>query len=135
MQHKQLKVFRTAPKEKGYRLNPQCICVREDGEIWLGTAGGGIWHIDDKNGRLQQYAEDKNGYSIRGTNIFVMCDYGDYIAIGEHENNLVKFNTITHEFSQVNASHVNRKVIRCLKSSWATDCFPGFALPFLFVRR
>ena len=114
IQHKKLKVFRTAPKEKGFRLNPQCICVRENGEIWLGTAGGGIWHIDDKNGRLQQYAKDKNGYSIRGTNIFVMCDYGDYIAIGEHENNLVKFNTVTHEFSQVNASKVNRKVIRCL---------------------
>lgn len=93
---------------------PQSICVRKNGEIWIGTIATGIWQYNPKNGRLTQHVKDVNGYSIAGQNIYTMCDYDDYIAMGEHEGRLVKYNPKTRLFADISAAGAHYKINRSL---------------------
>lgn len=111
-----LKMFRTA-KDSGttQQDNTQSICVRRNGEVWIGTNGAGIYWYDTKSDRLvKQLIADDGGHTLTGKNIYAMCEYGDWLIIGEHEDKLMKFNPSTNVFREVNAPNVHYKVIRSL---------------------
>ncbi len=110
---KQLYVYRTSNKAS-YQDNPECMCVRRNGEVWLGTSGAGLYLYHHSTGQLSHFLTDAAGYSLKGKNIYVMADYGEWIAIGEHEGKLVKYNPTTGSFADVDAPSVHYKVIRAL---------------------
>lgn len=113
-----LKMFRTA-KDGGttQHCNTQSMCVRRNGEVWIGTNGAGLYWYDAKSDRLvkQQIADD-GGHSLAGKDIFAMCEYGEWLVVGEHEGKLMKYNPLTNTLKEVDAPNVHYKVIRSLAS-------------------
>lgn len=110
---KRLYVYRTSNKAS-YQDNPECICVRRNGEVWLGTSGAGLYLYHPSTGQLSHFLTDSSGYSLKGKNIYTMADYGEWIAIGEHEGKLVKYNPTTGQLADVDAPSVHYKVIRAI---------------------
>ncbi|MFT3739660.1 MAG: two-component regulator propeller domain-containing protein [Breznakibacter sp.] len=92
--------------------NPQCMCIERNGTVWIGTNGNGVYSYDKKNDSFIQYWGDKNGSSLRGENIYTMCDYGDELVLGIHEGRLMKLNKRRNVLSDVKAPEVHYKIIR-----------------------
>lgn len=109
-----MKLYRTSDKSKKYYNNVECICVRKNGEVWLGTNGAGIFKYDNHTGKLHQFITDKNGNSLKDKNVYSLCDYGQYIAIGIHEEKLMKYNPNTNILQDINAPDAHYKILRSL---------------------
>lgn len=92
--------------------NPECLCIEQNGTVWIGTNGGGVYHYNKSKNTFTQYLGDKNGNSLKGQNIYTMCDYGDELVIGIHEGKLLKLNKRKNTLTEVNAPEVNYKIIR-----------------------
>ncbi len=99
---------------KGENDNPQCLCVRQDGTVWLGTYHSGIFRYDIQKDRLTHFATTMNGQPAAANEIFCMTDYGQQMVLGEHEGRLLKLNPTTRELQTVDAPDVHYKVIRSL---------------------
>lgn len=118
-------MYRTAKDATSSHLNnPECMLVRANGDIWLGTNGAGLFHYDHNTGQLWQMLEDKDGHSLAGKNIYVMAEQGDWIIVGEHEGMLMKYNPTTNVLTEVQAPSVHYKVIRTLAVD-GDDLFVG----------
>ena len=37
--------------------NPECICVNEKGEVWIGTSGVGLFKYNPKEDKFEQYLD------------------------------------------------------------------------------
>ncbi len=94
--------------------NPQCICIEQNGMVWIGTNGGGVHLYDKQHNTFIQYLGDKNGSSLKNQNIYTMCEHGDDLYLGIHEGKLIKFHKRKNIISDVNAPEVHYKIIRKL---------------------
>lgn len=92
--------------------NPQCICIRSDGEVWIGTNHAGLFLYDEKKDTFKQYLTDRNGHSLKSENIFSLCEYGDYLAIAVHEGELKKYHIGNDQLSTVQANGVHNSLLR-----------------------
>ena len=120
-----MNVYRTAKDaSSSHQHNPECMLVRENGDVWLGTNGAGLFKLDKETGQLWQMTEAQNGRSLAGKNIYVMAEQGDWIIVGEHEGQLMKYNPSTNTLSEVQAPNVHYKVIRALAVD-GDDLFVG----------
>jgi ligand-binding sensor domain-containing protein/DNA-binding response OmpR family regulator len=97
------------PNQSG---NPQCLCIEENGNVWIGTNGNGVYLFDKSNESFTRYMGDQNGSSLKDENIYTMCDYGDELVLGIHEGRLRKLNKRKNTLSDVNAPDVHYKIIR-----------------------
>ncbi|NDW10891.1 two-component regulator propeller domain-containing protein [Dysgonomonas sp. 520] len=95
--------------------NPQCMCIEKNGEIWVGTNGSGVFNYDKSKDSFTQYLGDnQSDNSLKDKNIYTMCDYGDELVLGIHEEKLRKLNKRKNTLSDVNAPDVHYKIIRCV---------------------
>lgn len=104
------KLFRYIPcpsKDKS-RNFPQSICIDKDGTVWVGTYGAGIYRYNPGQDNFVPYATE----ALKGDFIFTLCDYGDELIVGVHEESLKRFNKKTGEVSLFPAPEVYRKIIR-----------------------
>lgn len=104
------KLFRYIPcpgKDKSKDF-PQSICVDKDGTIWVGTYGAGIYCYSPEQDKFVACATE----ALKGDFIFTLCDYGDELIVGVHEEELKRFNKKTGEVSVFPAPEVHRKIIR-----------------------
>lgn len=104
------KLFRYIPcpgKDKSKDF-PQSICVDKEGIVWVGTYGAGIYRYSPEQDKFVGYA----GEALKGDFIFTLCDYGDELIVGVHEEELKRFNKKTGEVSVFPAPEVHRKIIR-----------------------
>lgn len=92
--------------------NPECICIEQNGSIWIGSNGGGVYHYNKSTRTFSQYLGNANGSSLKGKNIYTMCDYGEELVIGIHEEKLVKLHKRKNTLTDVNAPQVNYRIIR-----------------------
>jgi len=92
--------------------NAQCMIIENNGRVWIGTNGGGVYLYNKEKDSFIQYFGDKNGDSLKGENIYTMCDYGDELLIGIHEGKLKKLNKKKNILTDVNAPEVHYKIIR-----------------------
>lgn len=92
--------------------NPECMCIEQNGTIWIGTNGGGVYHYNKSRRTFTQYLGNANGSSLKGKNIYTMCDYGEELVIGIHEEKLLKLHKRKNTLSDVAAPEVNYKIIR-----------------------
>lgn len=104
-----LRRYSTRGTQGDVSFNPQAVCLRPDGEVWIGTAGRGIFLLDESTGLVQQVAG-----SLAGQHIYTMANYGEWILIGEHMGQLKKFNPKTKQIVVVDAPNVHYKIIRSL---------------------
>ena len=104
------KLFRYIPcpgKDKSKDF-PQSICVDKDGTVWVGTYGAGIYRYSPEQDKFVAYATE----ALKGDFIFTLCDYGDELIVGVHEEELKRFNKKTGEVSVFPVPQVHRKIIR-----------------------
>ncbi len=113
MLKKTLTQYKTAYEKPAYKNNPQCMCVRENGEVWIGTNGAGLFLYDKNRDDLTQYVRDDTGYSVAEKNVYVMCNFGNKLIVGEHEDKLLAFDLAAKRFTEIN-SQAHYKVIRAL---------------------
>ncbi len=92
--------------------NPQCLFIEKSGTVWIGTNGNGVYLYNKSTDSFSQYLGENNGSSLRGENIYTMCDYGDELILGIHEGRLRKFNKRRNTLADVNAPEVHYKIIR-----------------------
>ncbi|WP_369793892.1 two-component regulator propeller domain-containing protein [Prevotella sp. 10(H)] len=92
--------------------NPQCICIEQSGRVWIGTNGGGIYLYDKSTDSFTQFLGNKNNETLEEENIYTMCDIGEYLIVGIHEEKLLKFNKRKNSITAVNAPEVHYKIIR-----------------------
>ena len=91
---------------------PQCITVTRNGQVWIGSAGAGLFLYNDKDNKFIQYITDRNGSSLKGENVYAICEYGDNIAVAIHRGELRKFDRKENIFSRVDVPEVNYSIIR-----------------------
>lgn len=99
----------SSPNQGG---NPQCMFIEKSGMVWVGTNGNGIYLYDKSTDNFTQFLGDNNGSSLRGENIYTMCDYGDELVVGIHEGRLRKFHKRKNTLTDVNAPEVHYKILR-----------------------
>lgn len=93
-------------------ITAECICVRRNGDIWIGTNGYGLFKYNPANDHFTPVETISSTETLKGKDIYTMADYGNWIAIGEHEDKLVKFNPTTRQLLAIDAPDVHYKVIR-----------------------
>lgn len=99
-------------KDNIKRESPSAICVRENGEVWIGTVGVGLFRYDPKTDSFAQYHTDKDNNTLMNQYIFAMCEYGDWIALAIHDGELKKYNPDTNVLQTVKAPGVHYTVLR-----------------------
>ncbi len=92
--------------------NVQCICIEQNGMVWVGSNGGGVYLYDKGCDSFIPYLGDSNGGTLENENIYTMCDYGEDLILGIHEGKLRRFNKRKNSVSDVNAPDVHYKIIR-----------------------
>lgn len=107
-----LRLYQTNNRRNTYVNNPQSVCVLKNGSVWIGTNGAGLFRVNRSNGRLERFVKSPTGQSLEGKSIYTMCEYGDWIVVGEHEGRLMKFNPTTRELTEVRSDNVHYKIIR-----------------------
>ena len=91
---------------------PDCILVRPDGDVWVGTWGVGLFRYDRNTDKFEQYCVDKTGRSLKGKNINSICNYGDWIAMAIHEGELMKYNPGTNQLVKIDIPEANHTFVR-----------------------
>lgn len=81
--------------------NPECICINEQGEVWVGTSGVGLFKYNYRDDKFEQYLADRMGRSLIGKTIISICFQKENAILGIHEGDLLKYNTRTDELSEV----------------------------------
>ncbi|NDW10792.1 hybrid sensor histidine kinase/response regulator transcription factor [Dysgonomonas sp. 520] len=111
-QEKKLYCYRfgnSLPPNEG---KPQAICIEENGKVWVGTNGDGVFLYNRSSDSFQQLLGDKGDDTLQGEHIYTMCDYGDEIVVGIHEGKLRKLHKLKNTLSDVAAPDVHYKIIR-----------------------
>lgn len=103
-------------KDNIKRESPGTICIRENGDVWIGTAGVGLFLYDAQRDLFSQYHTDKDGNTLMGEYIFAICNYGDWIALAIHDGELKKYNPSTNTLQTVDAPGVHHTVLRDVTS-------------------
>lgn len=110
----QLHYYEVTNKKNFKTEAPDCICVRANGEVWVGTWGVGLFLYNPKTDRFEQHCEDHTGRSLRGKNINAICDYGDWIAMVIHEGEVMKYNPSTRQLAKIELPEASHTFIRNL---------------------
>lgn len=96
--------------------NPQCLTVDKNGRVWIGSNGEGIYLYNASEDSFSKYLGNSAEGSLKGENIYTICDYGDELIIGIHEGKLKKFHKGSKTVRDVNADAVHYKIIRDVKN-------------------
>jgi signal transduction histidine kinase/ligand-binding sensor domain-containing protein/DNA-binding response OmpR family regulator len=112
LQSEKLLHFQFADNHLPNKGTPECICIEENGRVWVGTNGNGIFLYNKEKGAFDQYLGDANGDSLKEKYIFTLCDYGDKLVVGLHEGKLQKFNKRRNTLQDVESPQVHYKIIR-----------------------
>jgi ligand-binding sensor domain-containing protein/signal transduction histidine kinase/DNA-binding response OmpR family regulator len=93
---------------------PECIDIRSNGEVWVGTWGVGLFRYNEQEDRFVQYTVDKDNHSLYGKNINAICDYDDWLAIAIHEGEVMKYHPETNRLVKMDLPEVSKTFIRKL---------------------
>lgn len=113
--NKKLELFQLGDHKVPSHGNPECMFIEQNGSVWIGTNGAGVYLYNKSRKKFDQYLGDNNGNTLKGLNIYTMCDYGDELIIGVHESKLLKLHKRKNTLSEFKyAQDINYKIIRCL---------------------
>ena len=93
--------------------NPQCIAIENNGRIWIGTNGSGVYLHNKTEDSFVQYLGDRNGNKyLEGKNIYTICHDDESIIIGVHEGKIMKLDKRHNTLSDMPFNDANYKIIR-----------------------
>ena len=103
---------------------PDCICVTEKGEVWIGTWGAGLFRYDPAADRFVPFRTDKDGRSLASLNINSICENSEgWLVLAVQEGRMLKYHPerrILQEPEKLDLSHTFvRNVIRRGDEIWA----------------
>lgn len=112
---KKLRLFQLGNHKLPSHGNAECMFIEQNGSVWIGTNGAGVYLYNKYQKKFEQYLGDSGGNSLKGLNIYTICDYGDELIIGVHESKLLKLHKRRNTLSEFKyAQDINYKIIRCL---------------------
>lgn len=94
---------------------PDCICVRSNGEVWVGTWGVGLFRYNEKADRFERHGADGESRTLQGKNICAVCDYGDRLAIAVHEGEVMLYDPATGRLEKIDLPEAARTFVRTVK--------------------
>lgn len=96
--------------------NPQCLCIRRNGQVWIGTYADGLYRYNTAEDRFDGFHTDRNGHTLRGEYIFALCEHNSSLAIAVHDGKLKQLDLKTMTLSVINAPKVHGTMLRDVKS-------------------
>ena len=63
--------------------NPECICINEQGEVWVGTSGIGLFKYNYRDDNFEQYLTDRMGRSLIDKTIISICFQKENAILGD----------------------------------------------------
>ena len=111
---KELFCYQINPKKEETFNTPECLCITDSGKVWIGSKGSGLFLYDAVSDSFVQYITDRNNNSLKGKNVYALCEYKDGLAIGIHEGRLMKWNTENNILSDFDTPQVHNRIIRRL---------------------
>lgn len=82
------------------------VAVGDDGDLWIGTQGGGVNHLDTSTNQIRVYRHDPNDASSLGVDAVssVLADHEGMIWIGTEGGGLSRLDPRTGEMKQYRAN-------------------------------
>lgn len=88
----QLHFYDRSNQKQFKKDSPNCICVRRNGEVWVGYWGVGLFcYVPDKDS-FRQVTKDIHGNSLLDKNLNSICEQNDCLLISVNEGELLKYN-------------------------------------------
>lgn len=81
--------------------SPECLCINELGEVWVGTSGVGLFKYNPQDDRFDCRLTDHHGHSLAGKNIMSLCFQNENLILAIHDGELLKYNPRANELSTV----------------------------------
>lgn len=75
---------------------PNSICVRKNGEVWVGTWEAGLLKYNAGTGSFEQYKTDKDGQSLTDLSINTLSDDGEWLIMGIQDGYVMKYHPGTN---------------------------------------
>ena len=75
---------------------PQCLCVRRNGQVWVGTYADGLYRYNTSEDRFDGFDTDRNGHTLRGEYVFALCEHGASLAIAVHDGQLKRLDPVSY---------------------------------------
>lgn len=75
---------------------PNDICIRENGDVWIGTWEAGLFKYNAGTGSFEQYKTDKDGNSLTNLSINTLSDDGEWLIMGIQDGYVMKYNPQTN---------------------------------------
>ena len=106
-------------------LSVLCICVESSGTVWVGTRKEGLFLYNNVSDTFTQQLGNNGKDSLKGNNIFKVCEYGKYLVIGLHEGALKTFNKQSRELEDTYISSIHFDIVRSVQSFNNKDLWVG----------
>ncbi len=71
--------------------SPNCICVRRNGEVWVGHWGVGLYRYQPEKDTFVQIAADAGGNSLLNKNMNSICEHEGNLLIAVNEGELLEY--------------------------------------------
>lgn len=107
-----LRFYEVTDKKHFKTEAPQCILVRPDGEVWVGTWGAGLFKYHRQADTFEPCGTGTTGHSLKGKNINGICNYGDWIALAIHEGEMMKYHPATGRLEKIELPEVKHTFVR-----------------------
>lgn len=75
---------------------PNDICIRDNGDVWIGTWDAGLFKYNAGSGSFEQYKMDKEGQSLTNLSINTLSDDGVWLILGIQDGAVMKYNPQTN---------------------------------------
>lgn len=96
--------------------DPQCLCIRRNGQVWVGTYADGLYRYNPEEDRFDHFLADRSGNTLRGEYIFALAEHNQSLAIAVHDGQLKRLDLKTMSLEVVNAPSVHGTMLRDVKS-------------------
>ena len=93
---------------------PECLYVRKNGQVWIGTYSSGIYIYDPEKDELERLHTDNAGNSILGEYVFSLCEWNSSMVIGIHDGNLKYYDLKSSVFGTMDTPGIHGTMIRGL---------------------
>lgn len=87
-----LHLYDNTHEKQAKQDSPNCICVRGNGEVWVGYWGVGLYRYDVALDTFERFAEDARGNSFLNRNINSICEQDSGLLLAVNEGELLKYN-------------------------------------------
>lgn len=89
-----------------------CICVAQNGCVWLGTWQAGLWYYEPSVDAFHAVAEDADGRSLKDKDMNTICNYGDGFAIAVQEGEVLKYDPETNKMDVLDLPEIKHTIVR-----------------------